>query len=1040
MKKKSFKKILSLLLSLVLMVSVGAVGNTPAYAATRTGTTGDLSWSLDTSTGVLTISGTGYSENYANSASKRAPWYTLYRTTITSVVVEDGVTGLGDYLFYNCTKLTSVTIPDSVDTIGSDCFRSCSALTNITLPSGCTWYYKELFLDCTSLVWVIMPQSNSTNDYAGMIPDGTFSGCTSLEEVYIGDGHTSLDTKAFYNCTSLNGVIWDSGEISSIGTNALYNVPSTCSFIDEDDSLASWASTNGYNCLNLTDTCSDNTYSSSNLTYSFDFVNATISFSGSGEMTSTPWQAFHYFIHDITFADVDNTYTISDSAFANCIYLDTVVFNTSTEGELHIYPYAFSGCTATTYWLNLPANTKYVDEYAFYGTNFNYVTIASESLTIGDEAFGDSSGSYARFFGLHDSGAYDYVLAGREKGYSWYYYCLNDAHTYVTETVSPTCTEQGYDLYYCPYCDVDSSKSNYTDASGHNYVYSSTEDASLVYTCARCGATDLKLDAVAVKNLFADAISHDNDNSPYNQSNYESSCDVYNDGYVNVRDFRAITEAISNIDTTNKQTVLDESTTYQTIEGFGASACWWSQVAGDWDNIDDIMSLLYSEEDGIGLNIYRYNLGAGSDGDTNVYYSDRTAECFLQSDGTYDWSADSAAMNALASAQKANSNLKVTLFSNSAPVYLTDNGFAYCTPDSETNLSEENYQAFADFIVTCAEHFIEEGYDVTCVSPINEPEWSWAASENSDGSYSVSQEGCHWTSEEACNFYNNYMIPALQESEILNEVVDISIWESGQLNNSTYWDDFLETLFSSSSSILTGGNYASSNSNIRSYCDTVDTHSYWASQSDRETVADQLDGTYFSSITKVRCTEYCQMTNDGNNGVYDLIQEEGGSTNGMTIEYGIALADIMYQDLTILDAVEWDWWTACSQGIYPDALVYIDYDNTEDVQTSKRLWCMGNYSKFIDEGAQRISVSTESGITSDIKESAYLNPDGSVAIVYINSGDTTQYTTFDSSTYSSFTTYVTDETHDLSEYQSGTVGDEGVAIPAQSVTTVVLTK
>ncbi|MGN1123279.1 MAG: leucine-rich repeat domain-containing protein, partial [Eubacterium sp.] len=190
------KKAISLLLSVAIIVSSFLCFSTNAYAAS--GTTGDLSWNLDTSTGVFTLSGSGYGANYANSFSSRAPWYTAYRTKIKSVIIESGVKGIGDYSFYSCTNLTSVSIADSVDTIGSCCFRSCTSLTNITLPENCSWYYKELFLDCTSLKWAIMPTANSTNDYLGKLPDGTFSGCTSLEEVFIGSGHTSLDTKAFY--------------------------------------------------------------------------------------------------------------------------------------------------------------------------------------------------------------------------------------------------------------------------------------------------------------------------------------------------------------------------------------------------------------------------------------------------------------------------------------------------------------------------------------------------------------------------------------------------------------------------------------------------------------------------------------------------------------------------------------------------------------------------------------------------------------------------------------------------------------------------
>ena len=67
--------------------------------------------------------------------------------------------------------------------------------------------------------------------------------------------------------------------------------------------------------------------------------------------------------------------------------------------------------------------------------------------------------------------------------------------------------------------------------------------------------------------------------------------------------------------------VIDTSKVYQTFEGFGASGAWWAQVVGDWNHIDDasglpvnkrIADLLYGSKDGIGLRIYRYNLGGGS--------------------------------------------------------------------------------------------------------------------------------------------------------------------------------------------------------------------------------------------------------------------------------------------------------------------------------------------------------------------------------------------------------------------------------------------
>ncbi|MGN0533540.1 MAG: glycoside hydrolase [Eubacterium sp.] len=1021
------KRTLSLLLSLVMTLSVFCTAEITSYAATKTGTTGDLSWSLDTDTGVLTLSGSGYGANYANSYSSRAPWYTLYRTQIKSVVINEGVKGIGDYSFYNCTNLTSVSFASTVDTIGTCCFRSCTSLPNITLPSNCTWYYKELFLDCTSLVWAVMPSGNSTNDYSGKLPDGTFSGCTSLEEVYVGPNHTALDTKAFYNCSKLRGVIWDSGEITSIGTSALSSVPSSCTFVDSSSTLSSWASSNGFNYSSLSGACSSNTYSSSALTYSFDTDSRKLSFSGSGDMSSTPWSVYHYLIKDISFADVDNTYTISSSAFSGCSGLSTVVFNSTNNGTLTIGNSAFYNCTASTYWLNIPENTVSIGSNAFNNTNFNYVTIASPKLTFGSNAFGSTG--YARFFGVADSGTYDFVKAGRTSGYNWYYYCLNDNHNYSYVTTAPSCTEQGYNTYTCSNCDAEPYKTDYTDPIGHSYKYTGTSESFMVYSCSRCGSTDLKLDAIAVFDLYKNAISHDNDNSAYNQSNYSGAADLYTDGYVNAKDFLLISKVVNSIDTSSTKTTLTESTTYQTMEGFGASACWWSQEVGGWSNLDEIIELLYGKENGIGLNIYRYNLAGGSESDTFITDRLRRGEDFLgegsdiNDASTYDWSADANAQKALASAQKANSGLKVTLFSNSAPVSITDNGKAYCSYSATQNLSESNYQAFANYVVNCAEHFIEQGYNVTEVSPINEPEWAWAADQNGY----AGQEGCHFTDTAARTFYNNYMVPTLQSSS-LNGKVGLSVWESGQLNHSSYWSGFLNKMFSSATA------YKSSNSNIRSYVDSLDTHSYWCSTSDRTTVASQISGSSYSAISKVRCTEYCQMTNDGNTGVYDLIQQEG-TTNGMGIEYGLAMADIIYQDLTILNAVEWDWWTACSGGIYPDGLVYINYNDHSDVQTAKRLWCLGNFSKFIEDGAVRIAVSAGS-MPSTVEQCAFKNPDGSIAIVYINKGDATQFTSVDG--YTSFESYVTDESHDLELYQSGSSQGKAIAIPAKSVTTVVV--
>jgi O-glycosyl hydrolase len=502
-------------------------------------------------------------------------------------------------------------------------------------------------------------------------------------------------------------------------------------------------------------------------------------------------------------------------------------------------------------------------------------------------------------------------------------------------------------------------------------------------------------------------------------------------GVVGVDEKRVYTESdtvTANVNT--GETVLDDKVTYQTMNGFGASACWWSQDVGGWENSKEILTYLYDSENGIGLNIYRYNLGAGSKGDEHILTENRSTFCFLNSDGTYDFSTDANAQSALATAKElAGDDLRVTLFCNSAPVSLTDNGAGYGSALSDddpwiTNISEENYEAFADFCYNSADYFINQGYRVTDVSPINEPQYSWAAWYNEDGSYSVNQEGCHYSKTEAAALYNA-MIERFNGSEVDSNGCKISMFESGSAEGkgsscAAYLDCILGK----------GPKYVFKNKELRDYFDTVSFHSYWSSTETKEETAQYLADKY--STYDVVCTEYCQMTNDENTGVYDLISQEEDGTNGMTIEYGVAMAKVIMDDLTILNAKEWDWWTACSYGVYPDGLVYINADDHNDIQTSKRLWCLGNFSKFIDENATRIACS--SGIDS-ISSCAFVNPDNSTVVVYVNNTDTDQSTTLNCA--DDYSVYTTSAQYDLEKTDSGEAGDITVNLPAMSVVTVI---
>jgi hypothetical protein len=112
-------------------ITVTCVANVPTVVASGDCGTG-VTYSL-TSDGVMTISGSGAMANYT--ASSEAPWYS-YRNLIESIVIENGVTSVGNYAFNGCSYLASVSIPATVTSIGDYAFKSCSNLATVTLNSN----------------------------------------------------------------------------------------------------------------------------------------------------------------------------------------------------------------------------------------------------------------------------------------------------------------------------------------------------------------------------------------------------------------------------------------------------------------------------------------------------------------------------------------------------------------------------------------------------------------------------------------------------------------------------------------------------------------------------------------------------------------------------------------------------------------------------------------------------------------------------------------------------------------------------------------
>ena len=158
----------------------------------------NLTWKYEEATHTLTIFGSGAMPNYDYSTN-RVPWRDDYSNNIQKVVIEEGVTTIGDYAFDFCSALTAVTIPSSVTSIGAVAFEGCTALSSIDIPNSVT--NIGLFAFCASgLTSVVIPNSVTT------IGDGAFDQCKNLTSAIISNNVKSLSKQLFHICPKLTSV------------------------------------------------------------------------------------------------------------------------------------------------------------------------------------------------------------------------------------------------------------------------------------------------------------------------------------------------------------------------------------------------------------------------------------------------------------------------------------------------------------------------------------------------------------------------------------------------------------------------------------------------------------------------------------------------------------------------------------------------------------------------------------------------------------------------------------------------------------------
>ncbi len=382
------KRVLSLFLALILCLGLLPL---PAAAAGETVASGycgadedgkNLSWTL-TADGTLTISGTGKMEDYDHYAPypSTSPWED-HKQIISTVVIQEGVTTIGDNTFGDCEALTSVTLPEGLTTIGDSAFGNCDMLMSVTIPAGVTTIRGNAFGDCDALTSVTLPESLTT------IGDLAFSYCDALTSFTVAEGNPVY--------TAVDGVLFNKDKTTLIqypaGSATTYEIPDGVTTIDK------MAFSECFSLTNVAFPASLTTIGYSAFEYCFDLSDVTFPES----LTTIGDWAFEECdsLHDVTIPA--SVTTIGRGAFSRCdaltsftvaednpVYtaMDGVLFNKEKDTLLQYY---FLANPRTTY--KVPDGVTTINDYAFVDSHLTSVTLPEGLTTIGIYAF---SFSYA---------------------------------------------------------------------------------------------------------------------------------------------------------------------------------------------------------------------------------------------------------------------------------------------------------------------------------------------------------------------------------------------------------------------------------------------------------------------------------------------------------------------------------------------------------------------------------------------------------------------------------------------------------------------
>ena len=378
----------------------------------------NLTWKLYED-GKLTISGTGAMKDY-NADDNLSPAYN--NSKVKKVVIEDGVTSIGERAFSNCSTLISITIPKSVTSIGKTAFYNCTSLTNITIPNSVTSIGNLAFSYCRSLTSITIPGSVTS------IGSSAFSECRNLKSIIIPNSVTSIEYAAFYNCSSLTDIVIPSS-VTSIGNSAFHYCESLTS-ITIPDSVTSIGDAAFYNCSSLTNIKIPDSVTSIGDS-AFENCRNLTSITISDRVTSIENWAFAGCSSLTSITIPDSVTSIGESAFENCSSLTSI---TIPDGVTNIGYGAFNSCSSLTS-ITIPDSVTSIENGAFYNcSSLTTISLSCKSF-LKKSDFGDQADLVSALHTLKKTEAKAATYA--ENGNKAYWTCEHCGKYFLSDDSNP---------------------------------------------------------------------------------------------------------------------------------------------------------------------------------------------------------------------------------------------------------------------------------------------------------------------------------------------------------------------------------------------------------------------------------------------------------------------------------------------------------------------------------------------------------------------------------------------------------------------------